>query len=47
MFDKLRELESRLIRSGDLDKDLHSQAKHKRREPLTKDYRTIFYDLPF
>lgn len=96
MFDKLRELESRLIRSGDLDENLHWQAKHKngkpdikrlvtflaglldndyflpnrdaaikrffekryripigqnferkRREPLTKDYRTIFYDLPF
>ena len=96
MFDKLRELESRLVKSGDLDEDLHWQAKHKngksdikrlvtflaglldngyflpkrdaaikrffeeryripigqnferkRREPLTKDYRTIFYDLPF
>ena len=96
MFDKLRELESRLIRSGDLDENLHWQAKHKngkpdikrlvtflaglldndyflpnrdaaikrffeeryripigqnferkRREPLTNDYRTIFYDLPF
>ena len=96
MFDKLRELESRLVKSGDLDEDLHWQAKHKngkpdikrlvtflaglldndyflpnrdaaikrffeeryripigqnferkRREPLKKDYRTIFYDLPF
>lgn len=96
MFDKLRELEARLLKSGDLDEDLHWQAKHKngkpdikrlvtflaglldngyflpnrdaaikrffeeryripigqnferkRREPLTKDYRTIFYDLPF
>lgn len=96
MFDKFRGLESRLIRSGDLDEGLHWQAKHKngkpdikrlvtflaglldndyflpnrdaaikrffeeryripigqnferkRREPLTKDYRTIFYDLPF
>lgn len=96
MFDKLRELEARLVRSGDLDDKLHWQAKHKndkpdikrlvtflaglidngyflpkrdtaikaffeeryripigqnferrRREPLLKIYRTIFYDLPF
>lgn len=96
MFDRFRELEARLLKSGDLDADLHWQAKHKngkpdikrlvtfltglldngyflpnrdaaikrffeeryripigqnferkRREPLTKDYRTIFYDLPF
>ena len=96
MFDKFRELEKRLIKSGDLGEDLHWQAKHKndkpdikrlvaflaglidhdyflpnrdtsikrffeeryripigqnferrRREPLMKIYRTIFYDLPF
>lgn len=96
MFDKFRELETRLVKSGDLGEDLHWQAKHKndkpdikrlvaflagliahdyflpnrdtsikrffeeryripigqnferrRREPLMKIYRTIFYDLPF
>ncbi|MCM1218548.1 MAG: hypothetical protein NC548_29010 [Lachnospiraceae bacterium] len=96
MFDKLRELEARLVKSGDLDETLHWQAKHKngkpdikrlvtflaglldngyflpnrntsikrffeeryrisigqnferrRREPLVKIYRTIFYDFPF
>ena len=96
MFDKFRELEKRLVKSGDLGEDLHWQAKHKndkpdikrlvaflagliahdyflpnrdtsikrffeeryripigqnferrRREPLMKIYRTIFYDLPF
>lgn len=96
MFDKFRELEARLVKSGDLGEDLCWQAKHKngkpdikhlvtflvglidngyflpnrdtsikrffeeryripigqnferrRREPLMKIYRTIFYDLPF
>lgn len=96
MFDKLQELEVRLVKLGDLDKELHWQAKHKngkpdikrlviflaglldngyflpkrdvaikrffeeryqipigqnferkRRELLVKEYRTIFYDLPF
>ena len=96
MFDKLRELEARLVKSGDLDETLHWQAKHKndkpdikrlvtflaglldngyflpnrytsikrffeeryriaigqnferrRRAPLAKIYRTIFYDFPF
>ncbi len=96
MFDKLRELEARLVKSGDLDGELRWQAKHRndkpdikrlvtflaglldtgyflpnrdtsikrffeeryriaigqnferrRREPLVKIYRTIFYDLPF
>lgn len=96
MFDKLRELETRLVKSSDLDEALHWQAKHKngkpdikrlvifltglldngyflpnrntsikrffeeryrisigqnferrRREPLVKIYRTIFYDFPF
>lgn len=96
MFDKLRELEARLVKSGDLDGELRWQAKHRndkpdikrlvtflaglldngyflpnrdtsikrffeeryriaigqnferrRRAPLAKIYRTIFYDLPF
>lgn len=96
MFDKLRELEARLVKSGDLNETLHWRAKHKngkpdikrlvtflaglldngyflpnrdtsikrffeerysisigqnferrRRAPLAKIYRTIFYDLPF
>ena len=96
MFDKFRELEQRLVTSGDLDEDLNWLAKHKngkpdikrlvtfmvglmdynyflpnrdtlikrffemryriplgqnferrRREPLIKIYRTIFFDLPF
>ena len=96
MFDRLCELERRLIKSGDLDENLHWIARHKndkpdikrlvifltglldngyflpnrntsikrffeeryrisigqnferrRREPLVKIYRTIFYDFPF
>lgn len=36
MFDKLRELEARLVKSGDLDETLHWQAKHKNDKPDIK-----------
>lgn len=36
MFDKLCELEARLVKSGDLDGELHWQAKHKNDKPDIK-----------
>ena len=36
MFDKFRELEKRLIKSGDLGEELHWQAKHKNNKPDIK-----------
>ena len=45
MFDKLRELETRLVKSGDLDETLHWQAKHKNDTPDIKRLVTVLAGL--